>query len=199
MEGRYKIEEFKTETGKPLGPHAPKFVHQCGYLVRDRIPISIREWKRKPSAPAISYVSDVDKQTIWDAIKQHFTLRTAGYRDVIEPDVLEERVRNWTLKKMATLFQSWKKQLYNKYIKQNKTPNFNERGPIQKARPYWDDFVRYKQSEESKERIRRNKENAAKKRYHHHMGSGGYEAMKAKWEKMEADLMAKNIIPETAD
>jgi hypothetical protein len=31
------------------------------------------------------------------------------------------------------------------------------------------------------------------------MGSGGYEAMKAKWDKMEADLMAKNIIPETAD
>ena len=31
------------------------------------------------------------------------------------------------------------------------------------------------------------------------MGSGGYAANKAKWEKMEDDLMAKNIILETAD
>ena len=115
-------------------------------------------------------------------------------------DVLEERVKSWALKKMATQFQTWKKQLYNKYIKQNKTPNFNEeRGPIQKARPYWDEFVQYKLSEESEQRILRNKENAAKKRYHHRMGSGGYKTMEPKWEKMEADLMTKNIIPDTAN
>ncbi len=199
IEGRYIIEEFEVATGQPRGEHACKFVHQCGYLVRDRIPISIREWKFKKSAPENSYVSDVDKANIWNALKLQFTLQTERYRDVIEPEVLEERVRKWALKKMATQFQSWKKQLWNKYIKQNKTPNFNERGPITKARPYWDEFVQYKLSEESEERIRRNKENAAKKKYHHHMGSGGYEAMKPKWEKMEADLVAKNIIPETAD
>jgi hypothetical protein len=200
IEGRYIIEDFIPATGEPQGEHAPKFVHQCGYHVRDKIPISIREWKMNKSAPENSYVSDVDKTNIWNALKQQFTLQTERYRDVIDPDVLEERVKSWALKKMATQFQTWKKQLYNKYIKQNKTPNFNEeRGPIQKARPYWDDFVQYKLSEESEQRILRNKENAAKKRYHHRMGSGGYKTMEPKWEKMEADLMAKNIIPDTAN
>jgi len=40
--------------------------------------------------------------------------------------------------------------------------------------PFWDEFVQYKMSKESEAIIQRNKENAAKKKYHHHLGSGGY-------------------------
>ena len=43
LEGRYIISEFNIETGEPLGPHARKFVQHCGYLVRDRLPISAHE------------------------------------------------------------------------------------------------------------------------------------------------------------
>ena len=54
LEGRYIISEFNIETGEPLGPHARKFVQHCGYLVRDRLPISAREWKQKINEPHVS-------------------------------------------------------------------------------------------------------------------------------------------------
>lgn len=74
LEGRYIISEFNTETGEPLGPHARKFVQHCGYLVRDRLPISAHEWKQKINEPHVSFVFDLDKNLIWDDILQHFTL-----------------------------------------------------------------------------------------------------------------------------
>jgi hypothetical protein len=73
------------------------------------------------------------------------------------------------MKKMAVLFQNWKKSLYNKYVKKNETPNFNLKQYV-KLRAFWDDFVQYKTSEEGEERAIRNKENASKKTYHHHIG-----------------------------
>ena len=46
--------------------------------------------------------------------------------------------------------------------------------------------------------MRRNQENAQKKVYHHDMGSGGYDTTIPKWQKMEADIIAKGIEPESA-
>ena len=63
------------------------------------------------------------------------------------------------------------KSLYTKYVKKNLTPNFNTRAPLTKLRPYWNDFVQYKTSEEAEERVRSNQENARQKVYHHGMGS----------------------------
>ena len=45
--------------------------------------------------------------------------------------------------------------------------------------------------------MRRNQENARQKVYHHGMGSGGYATVIPKWEKMEADILAKGITPES--
>ena len=92
LEGRYIISEFNIETGEPLGPHARKFVQHCGYLVRDRLPISAREWKQKINEPHVSFVSDLDKNLIWDDILQHFTLQADDYDD-INDDELKELVR----------------------------------------------------------------------------------------------------------
>jgi hypothetical protein len=103
------------------------------------------------------------------------------------------------MKKMATQFQTWKKHLYNTYIKKNITLDFNTaRGPISKLRPYLNDFVEYKTSIEGEARLRRNQENARKMVYHHDMGSGGFETAILKWRKMEADIIAKGIKPESA-
>ena len=85
--------------------------------VRDRILVSAREWKQKISAPNVSFVSDHDKNLAWRDITQHFTLQA--------DDALKELVRDWTMKKMATLFQSWKKILYKKFILKNETSDFN--------------------------------------------------------------------------
>jgi len=35
-----------------------------------------------------------------------------------------------------------KKNLYNKFIKKNKTPDFNTKAYV-KLRPFWNDFVQY--------------------------------------------------------
>ena len=66
------------------------------------------------------------------------------------------------MKKMATQFQCWKKNLYNKFIKKNLTLDFNTKAYV-KLRPFWDDFVQFKTSEEGEEQVRRNQENARHK------------------------------------
>jgi hypothetical protein len=57
--------------------------------------------------------------------------------------------------------------------------------------------MQYKLPEDSKERTRRNKENASKKQHFHHLGQGGYSAAIPKWQKMEEDLIARGIEPAT--
>ncbi|XP_066161114.1 actin cytoskeleton-regulatory complex protein pan-1-like [Oryza sativa Japonica Group] len=47
--------------------------------------------------------------------------------------------------------------------------------------------------------MERNKENAAKKKYHHHLGSSGYSVAMPKWEEMEASLLERGIEPATAN
>ena len=45
--------------------------------------------------------------------------------------------------------------------------------------------------------MRRKKENARQKVYHHGMGSGGYATAIPKWEKIEANILAKGVTPES--
>ena len=92
LEESYIISEFNIETGEPLGPHVRKFVQHYGCLVRDRLPISAREWKQKINEPYVSFVFDLNKNLIWDDILQHFTLQADDY-DAINDDELKELVR----------------------------------------------------------------------------------------------------------
>uniref|UniRef100_UPI001E44517B hypothetical protein n=1 Tax=Aeromonas jandaei TaxID=650 RepID=UPI001E44517B len=55
----------------------------------------------------------------------------------------------------------------------------------------WDEFVQYKRSQESEARINVNKQNAAQKKYHHHLGSGGYKTALPKWERQEQEMFAR--------
>ena len=102
------------------------------------------------------------------------------------------------MKKMATYFQAWKKKLHTDFIKKNLTPDFNDNRYV-KLRPFWDDFVSFKTSEEGEARAQQNQQNAREKQYHHHMGSGGYKTTIPKWEKEEEDLKARGIQPEAED
>jgi murein endopeptidase len=67
---------------------------------------------------------------------------------------LKERVRDWSMKKMATQFQSYKKNIYNDYIKKNKTPDFNCKHFV-KLRPFWDEFVQFKMSATGEKELRK--------------------------------------------
>ena len=102
------------DDGEPLEPekNARKFISQAGAIVRDIVPISIADW-HKPKKAAVddeaSYVSDTTKELLWGSLLPHFNL------PVIFTEGRKEKVKECTLKKMAIQFQTWKKQLWDKY------------------------------------------------------------------------------------
>jgi hypothetical protein len=71
----HPIEEVSAE-GEPLKPrdNARKFISQCGVIVRDNIPINIREWKKLAKAVGVSYVDDRLKEFLWEELISHFSL-----------------------------------------------------------------------------------------------------------------------------
>jgi len=114
----------------------------------------------------------------------------------VDNEELKGEFRSGAKEKMATIFQAWKKNLYNKFIKKNETLDFNTKAYV-KLRPFWNYFVQYKMLQEGEALVRRNKENVAQKRYHHHLGSRGYRSAIPKWERMEAEMIAKGVVPQT--
>ena len=64
----------------PLGePKEPKkaadvFIKQCGVLVRDRIPITVRDWNKRKGAPESEFVAERYKEGLWNDLMAHFTL-----------------------------------------------------------------------------------------------------------------------------
>jgi hypothetical protein len=110
-----------------------KFVSQCWAIVRDNVPIKYREWKGKPSNPYM--VPNLVKDQLWNDVLKHFTL----------PEGVDANlVKGWTLVKMATQFQNFKKKLTRDFIKNNRTPNWDEYPKIKDHRK---SFVEYKKSE----------------------------------------------------
>ena len=67
----------------------------------------------------------------------------------------------------------------------------------EKIKDHWPAFVAHKTSEKSKKMSATNKQNGAKKQFHHRTGSGGYLKARPKWPKAENDLLEKGIEPKT--
>ena len=154
-------------------------------VVRDIVPISIQEWNKK-NDPEVSYVQDRQKDDLWTLLMTNFNL---------PPEADQNKVKAFALKKMAELFKNWKKDLNKKFVEKDKTPEFI--GPYEKLKDHWPAFVAYKKSDKGKQRSATNKQNAAKKEYHHVTGSGGYSKARPTWDKAEQDLLAKGVQPAT--
>nr|ABA97949.1 transposon protein, putative, CACTA, En/Spm sub-class [Oryza sativa Japonica Group] len=188
LEGRHIITEVE-EDGRHSAPAeaAKNYVRHSGWVVRDNVPVSTVYWRRtRARGDHESFVPDSEKEMLWTTMLETFTL----------PAGTEDKVKRWTLKKMAEQFQSFKGDLYQKYILKGQTPNFDT---FPKLRDHWDEFVAYKTGEQGQAMMERNKENAAKKKYHHHLGSGGYSIAMPKWEEMEASLIERGIEPAIAN
>ena len=122
---RLTIEEV-ADSGEPLAPipNCRKFVNQDGVIVRDMLPITITDWhKPKDADDEASYVREHTKDFLYDTLMIHFNL----------PEGKKEKVKEWTLKKMATQFHSWKKTLWRKY--ENEDPD-NFTGVLKKIKHY---------------------------------------------------------------
>nr|AAX95180.1 transposon protein, putative, CACTA, En/Spm sub-class [Oryza sativa Japonica Group] len=174
LEGRHIITEVE-EDGRPSAPAeaAKNYVRHSGWVVRDNVPVSTVYWRRtRARGDHESFVPDSEKEMLWTTMLETFTL-PAGTED-----------------------KSFKGELYKKYILKGQTPNFDT---FPKLRDHWDEFVAYKTGEQGQAMMERNKENAAKKKYHHHLGSGGYSVAMPKWEEMEASLIERGIEPATAN
>ena len=190
----FTIEVFSPK-GEPLQPKkgANAFKNQCGVLVRDRIPISYKEWnKTKKYSREEDYVPDVAKTGLWLELMQHFTLPAKP--TPAERDAQMELVRKYALQKMGELFRQWKKRLWATYKKEKKPPAFT--GYLLQQEENWKKFVEHKNSEDFKAKSEKNKENAKKKIHHHKTGRGGYRTAMPKWGKLEAEMVANNVIPE---
>ena len=133
---RYKIEAI-AEDGRPILPvtHTSIFVSQCGVVVRDNIPITIQDWNKPKAAgrrSSTSFVDDRAKDMLWSTLMANFTLPHQNALDDAHPlegdennkDPIEEKVKEWTLKKMAEQFINWKKRLNRDYVLTGKTPEF---------------------------------------------------------------------------
>ena len=68
--------ELVSPDGKPLLPraNANTFVHQCGVIVKDNVPISVREWNKPAKVEGVSFVNDRCKTVLLDKLISHFTL-----------------------------------------------------------------------------------------------------------------------------
>ncbi|KAK1699311.1 hypothetical protein QYE76_016008 [Lolium multiflorum] len=190
-EGRLALTAFK-DSGEPVEPKefCRKFTSQSGVIVRDHVPISIQEW-HKPKNPesGASYVNDAMKNLLWDTLMTKFSLP----EDMTEGQ--KNKVKEWTLKKMAIQFQTFKKNLWDKY--KNEDPVFDD--TLVKIKDHWAAFKDYKKSSTFVSRSKKNTENAAKKKLPHHLGSGGYKSAIPKWTAFENKLMDHGIVPQTWD
>ena len=169
---------------------ATKFVHQCGVVVRDNVPISLSEWNQIKNLEGNYYVTERNKNICWKKLMAHFTLPVFDSPERTE--AMKDKVKHWALKKMAEQFNKWKNRLYRDWVNKKKVPDFT--GTLERQRAHWPAFLQYKNTAEAKERSAKNKLNAAKKIYNHKLGGGGYVAAEPKWDRIEAALRAKGII-----
>ena len=86
------------------------FVHQCGVIVRDTVPITTREWNKpgnKRDPARASFVDDRARDAMWNSLMTHFTLPVLETDEVTQQ--MTRKVKHFALKKIAELFKEWKK------------------------------------------------------------------------------------------
>ena len=200
-DGQRVIIDIVSADGEPLEPLecCRKYINQCGVSVRDLVPITFQEWnKPKDLTKALTYVDDHTKELLWERILTKVTLPP----DVENNKRWKDKFMEWTFKKMAEQFRTFKKNLWSSYLEEKEkdpdyTPEFT--GAQVKLKAQWPIFKRQRESDAAVARSNQNKLNAAKKIYHHTLGAGGYKAAVPKWEAFEARLLDNGIRPQTKD
>jgi hypothetical protein len=175
-----------TEVGDPSSPAAAlaPFRSSCGVVARDYVPVTYIKWSGKRGD--LTVVPDSLKDTLWTRMLQFFQF----------PPGSEAVVRKRALSIMCTAWKKFKGLLNKEFVQKNRTPDFDEY-PLLKD--FWDEFVRFKTSEEAQAMSDRNKVNSAKNVYPHSLGPGGYMRKLPQWARREDELVLRGVVPETSE
>ena len=167
----YKISDVSPK-GQPLAPEEalPKFRNALGFLVRDNLDITIRQWRD---------VSDDVKNQIWNKLLMRFVL----------PRGSEELVKEYTMKQLAINFRNWRSEMNTKFAKKGLDPT--KKYKISAGQ--WAVFLEQRSSPDFISLSEANSELSKKNKYRHHLGTGGYKRQVPKWTQEDAEKKAAGL------
>ncbi|XP_045810773.1 uncharacterized protein LOC123905192 [Trifolium pratense] len=155
--------QFDLETGECYGNNASHFKSYVALLTRERCSIAKELWKHIPEGV---------KNAMWTDIKAIFVI----------PE-FDDAKRNDHFKKIwfhyaAERWKDFKSRLTRTYItdpKQDDVPPYVKYPYIKKD--IWEEFVKYRQTSDFKEKSQKGRENHAKNVYPHVLSRGGYKRL----------------------
>ena len=167
----YKITDV-SPNGQPLAPEEalPKFRNALGFLVRDNLDITIRQWRD---------VSDDVKNQMWNKLITRFVL----------PRGSEELVKKYTMKQFAINFRNWRSEMNTKFAKKGLDPT--KKYKISAGQ--WAVFLEQRSSPDFISLSEANSELSKKNKYRHHLGTGGYKRQVPKWRQEDAEKKAAGL------
>ncbi|KAG2584011.1 hypothetical protein PVAP13_6KG256506 [Panicum virgatum] len=157
--GRSLITELD-ELGEPVAPVKVMgpYKSAIGVVVKENVPITYRYWNAKDKTWV---VPDSIKEICWAKLKEKF----------IFPEDLEPLARRRALFLMGNSFRYFKFTL-NKHVKNETEPDCKD---FPNQRPFWEQFVLYKRSEEAQASSATNSQNCRKNDKPHKTGSHGWD------------------------
>jgi len=169
--GTYVITGVDTATGAPTAPRevAQKFSNNRGCIVRDHVPITVKEWKAVPMN---------EKEALLEQLFNIFVV----------PEEHKKAVARHAGIVMANALKNWRYQVNKDCVKKGKEP-FDKWPKITPEQ--WREFKEQKTSEEFLAKSRNLTELREKNKYPHHLGSGGYPRAVEEWERQDAALRSQ--------
>ncbi|KAI4980524.1 hypothetical protein ZWY2020_021009 [Hordeum vulgare] len=149
-------------TAEPKLPKnaADTFKKQCGVLIRDHVPISVREWNKRKGAADTDYVAERYKDNLWNDLMSHFNLpeyETTG--DLICNDNLRITRENWKrivkeIKEGRRKFTAYREKDLLTLVLGNDEHGGRTRG-FGPSYPWWLGFARDQDTYRSRERAKK--------------------------------------------
>ncbi|KAG2577077.1 hypothetical protein PVAP13_6NG080030 [Panicum virgatum] len=179
--GRSLITELD-ELGEPVAPVKVMgpYKSAIGVVVKENVPITYRYWNVKDKTWV---VPDSIKEICWGKLKEKF----------IFPEDSEPLARRRALFLMDNSFRYFKFTL-NKHVKNETEPDWKD---FPNQRPFWEQFVLYKRSEEAQASSATNSQNCRKNDKPHKTGSRGYIRKIPEWEEQAERLVHSGVTLQT--
>jgi len=117
--------------------------------------------------------------TMWNKLLTRFVL----------PQGSEDLIKEHTLKQWAIMFRNYKSQLNSKWAK--KWLDWTQRYKILAGQ--WAVFLEQRSSDDFKALSESKSKLEKRNKYHHHLGTGGYQHKLAQWEQEDEAQRAKGL------